>query len=132
MPLIDVTDVLVSLDIACQSFTIVRRTETVNNFGESVLGSQKIKAVGAVQPLGDNSLLREEMYTTNNNGITVWSNTPIFNSGRTMSGVKYQPDLILWNNTHYLVRNLDPWSDFGAGFYKAECSQIEYQDQVPQ
>lgn len=132
MPLIDLSEVLASLDIACQPFTIVRRSETVNNFGESVLATENIDAIGAVQPLGDNSMLREEMFTTNNNGITVWTVTPLFNSGRTIGGATYQPDLILWNNTHYVVRNMDPWSDFGAGFFKAECSQIEYQDQVPQ
>lgn len=132
MPLIDVTEVLESLDIACQPFSIVRRAEVVNIHGESVLTTSVIEAVGAVQPLGDNSMLREEMYTTNSNGITVWTTTPLFNSGRTAGGVTYQPDLILWNNTHYLVRSMDPWSDFGAGFYKAECSQIEFQDQVPQ
>lgn len=131
MPLIDLSEVLSSLDIACQTFTIVRRSEAVNQYGESVLTTSLIDTVGAVQPLGDNSMLREEMFTTNSNGITVWTTTPLFNAGRTVAGVTYQPDLILWNGAHYLVRNMDPWSDFGAGFFKAECSQTEYQDILP-
>ena len=131
MPLIDVTDVLSSLDIACQSFVVVRRTETVNQYGESVLATVNIDVIGAVQPLGENATIREEMYTTASNGLTVWTTTPIYNAGRDVGGVKYQPDLILWNGTHYLVRVLEPWSDFGAGFYKAECSQIEFEDTNP-
>ena len=131
MPDIDVTDVLLSLDIARQAFVIVRRQETVNEFGETVLTATKIRAVGAVQPLGDNSLLREEMFTTNNNGLTVWTQTPLYNSGRTVGDIKYQPDLIEWQGSHYLVKVLNPWSDFGSGFYQAECQQIEYEDQLP-
>jgi hypothetical protein len=131
MPLIDVTDVLSSLDIAQQSFTIVRRTETVNQYGESTTVNVSIQVIGAVQPLGENATIREEMYTTASNGITVWTTTPIFNAGRDVGGVKYQPDLILWDGTHYLVRVLEPWSDYGAGFFKAECSQIEFEDSNP-
>jgi hypothetical protein len=131
MPLIDVTDVLSSLDIACQSFTVVRRTETVNQYGESTLATVNIPVIGAIQPLGENATLREEMYTTASNGITVWTQTPIFNAGRDSGGVKYQPDLILWDGTYYLVRVLEPWSDYGAGFYKAECSQIDFEDSNP-
>jgi hypothetical protein len=131
MPLIDVTDVLLSLDIADQAFTIVRRSEVVNQYGESILTALNISAVGSVQPLGDNSILREEMYTTGSNAITVWSTTPLYNAGRDSGGVKYQPDLILWNATHYLVRVVNPWLDFGSGFCMAECTQIEYQDRLP-
>lgn len=131
MPLIDVSDVLLSLDIAQQEFQVVRRSEMVNQYGESVLSTNLIDCVGAVQPLGPNSLLREATFTTSSNGITVWTKTPLFNSGRTMAGVKYQPDLVAWQGSHYLVRVLDPWTEFGAGFFKAECEQIEYQDQLP-
>lgn len=131
MPLIDVTDVLSSLDIADQAFSIVRRSETVNSFGEGVLATTVIPAMGAVQPLGDNSVLRTEQSTTTANGITVWTTTPIFNVGRDINGVKYQPDLILWEGNHFLVKVLNPWSDFGAGFYQAECSEIEFVDQIP-
>lgn len=131
MPLIDVSDVLLSLDIAQQEFQVVRRTETVNQYGEAVLSTAVIDCVGAVQPLGQNSLLREETFTTTSNGITVWTKTPIFNAGRTAAGVKYQPDLILWNGSYYLVRVLDPWTGFGAGFFKAECSQTDYEDIIP-
>lgn len=131
MPLIDVTEVLSSLDIASQSFTIVRRTETVNQYGESVLATVNIPVIGAVQPLGENATIREEMYTTASNGITVWTTEPIFNAGRDSGGVRYQPDLILWDGTYYLVRVLEPWADFGAGFYKAECSQINLEDSNP-
>lgn len=131
MPTIDVTDVLISGDVADQAFDVIRRIETVNNFGESTITTVIVHAIGAVQPLGDNSILREEQYTTNSNGITVWTTTPLYNSGRTIGNVKYQPDLILVGGSYYIVRVLSPWSDFGAGFYNAECSQIDFEDIVP-
>lgn len=132
MPDIDVTDVLVSLDIACQSFGVVRRTETVNNFGESVKGAQVFDGLfGACQPLGDNSLLREEQYTTGKNGLTVWSNFRMFNASRTLLGVTYQPDLILFDGNYYIVRLLNEWTQWGAGFTMAECIGFDYVQTPP-
>lgn len=126
MPDIDLDDVLVSLDIACQLFSVVRRQEHVNGYGESVLTATLLENVrGAVQPLGDNSLLREEAYSTGNNGLTVWSMLPLFSAEKQPNGMNFQPDLVLWQDLYYVVRGLNNWTDFGQGFTVAECLAFE-------
>ena len=127
MPLIDVTDVLSDLDIACQSFSVVRRTETVNTHGEALQSEQILGPfVGAVQPVGDQSLVREEAYTTSKSAISVWTTFRLYDASRSVGGVTYQPDLVLWDGEYYLVRALNPWSDFGAGFVQADCIGFAY------
>ncbi len=127
MPTIDVTDVLVSLGISAQEFSILRRQETVNVHGETVLQEVAMgPIIGAVQPLGERSLLREEAFSTQKNGITVWSNFRLNGVTRESNGVTYQPDLIYWLGDYYIVRGQDDWSDFGAGFTKVECIGYDY------
>lgn len=125
MPNIDVNDVLVSLDIACQSFDVVRRRETLTK-GRSVLVPTTFPGVlGAVQPLGDNSLLREEQFSTSNNGIEVWTAMRLFGVAKS-GGQAFQPDLILWNGNYYEVKVVDGWDGFGRGFSHAHCLGYDY------
>lgn len=127
MSAIDVTDVLLSLDIAAQSFSVVRRQETVNDFGEGVKGATVLGPfIGACQPLGDNSLLREESYTTGKNGLTVWSPFRLFSASRKADGTTYQPDLILFDGNYYIVRVLNEWTQWGEGFVQAECIGFDF------
>lgn len=132
MPIIDVNEVLLSLDIAQQSFSVVRRQETVNNFGESVKGASVLGPfIGACQPLGDNSLLREEQFSTGKNGITVWTSFRLYSASRTTAGVTYQPDLIVFENDYYIVRLLDKWTQWGEGFVRAECIGYDFVQTTP-
>lgn len=125
MPLIDVNDVLVSLDIACQAFSVIRRQETLTK-GRAALTETMIPGLlGAVQPLGDNSLLREEQFSTSNNGIEVWTATRLFGVAKS-GGQEFQPDLILWDGNYYEVKIVDGWNDFGSGFSHAHCLGYDY------
>lgn len=125
MPLIDVTEVLSGGDIAGQTFSIIRRKETLTN-GRSVIQETTIPGFGSVQPLGDNSLTKEEAFTNGNNGITVWSTVPLRSVSSDQNGQKYQPDLILYQNNRYEIKVLDNWGAFGSGFMKADCVMINY------
>lgn len=127
MPSIDVTSVLISLGIAAQEFSIIRRQEIVNQYGESVKTEVAIgPLVGAVQPIGERSLIREEVYSTGLNGITVWSQFPLNNVVRNAGNETYQPDLVYWKGDYYVVRMQEDWTQFGAGFTKVECIGFDY------
>lgn len=127
MPDIDVTDVLISLGVADQEFSVVRRVETVNTYGESVQTDTVLGPyAGAVQPLGDRSLFREETFSTGKNGISVWSPVTLYNAARAADGTTYQPDLVLWKGDYYLVRGVDDWTQFGQGYVRADCVGYDY------
>ncbi len=131
MPSIDVNDVLISLDIANQTFSVIRRLQTKDH-GRTVTNDTVVPNVrGAVQPIGDNSLLREEQYTSGNNAITVWTQYRLRAASHDGAGNVYQPDLILWNGDYYMVRVLDEWTDFGPGYVRAECIATAYVPNAP-
>src|ERR1700679_2914920 len=119
MPLVDVTDVLLDPDIAGQGFTVLRRQETVNAFGESTVVVASIPAVGSVQPEGDNDLIREEGQDAQPKTIIVV--TPFRPRGvaKGPSKSRFKPDIVLWEGNYFEVVHLEGFGDFGFGFTKA-------------
>lgn len=126
MPDIDVTDVLASFSIADQEFEVVRRFETVNQYGESILREERIpQLLGSVQPTGDNSLTREEGYSAQANTIRVITTYRL--NGLVKLGVEtIQPDLVFWKGGYYLVKSTNDYTQFGAGFVEADCIAFAY------
>jgi hypothetical protein len=140
MPDIDVSDVLGDPDVAGTLFTVIRRQETVNNFGRPVLTTSTYpdpaadpplqQPFGAIYPTGDNSMVRADAYTTQSDTITVV--TPFRLRGPSKSaGVTYQADIVLWEGTHYIVKTVNDYSKFGAGMIQAECTAYDYNVQAP-
>jgi hypothetical protein len=131
MPFIDVDDVLRDPDIAGTTFSVIRRAETVNNYGETTTTDTVIpNCIGAIFPTGDNSLVREEGYTTKSATITVVT-TFFLRGASKQAGANYQPDIVLWNGDHYLVSTVNDYSQYGAGMIEAECIATEFVPQAP-
>ncbi len=131
MPALDVSEVLNDPDIAGDAFTVLRRTQTVNNYGEGGVATQTLPAFGSVQPTGDNSLVREEAYQVQANSITVYTTFPLRGPGKDAQGNSYQPDVVVWQGNHYLVKVVNDWSSFGTGFVQADCQSIDPVDLAP-
>jgi len=123
MAQIDVSDITLDPYLAGNSFTVIRRLEITNNFGESTLTTQTLPAVGAVYPTGDNSMLREEALSTQSDTITVVTRFALRGPGKDEIGKVYQPDIVLWEGNHYLVRIVNHFNTF----YECECIAIDFQ-----
>lgn len=130
MPDIDVTDMLVDPDIANSGFSVIRRTETTANNGRASLATVQTDGLsGSVLPVGDNSLLRDESFTTQMAAIQVITSFRLRGAG--VSGaVKFQPDLVVWKGAHYEVRSVEDFTEYGAGMIVAECIMINYERPV--
>jgi hypothetical protein len=128
---IDVTDVLADPFIAGQKFVVVRRQQTVGTNGLVSITESRFNASGSVVPSGDNSLVREEAYSQQANSITVVTGFRLRGVAKTAGGASYLPDLVLWQDNYYIVRDLKDWTDFGAGMTEAECLSFNYVDQPP-
>jgi hypothetical protein len=128
VPLIDVTELLYDPDIAGQGFTVIRRQEIVNNFGESVVIEQRIPGLaGSVQPSGDNSLIREDAYDAQADSIHVACVFRLRGVAQ-VNNTRFKPDIILWNGNTYEVMVVNSWDQFGQGFIDAEATSIKYLD----
>lgn len=131
MPLVDVTDLLIDPDIAGQSFVVLRRQETVNNFGESTHTIARIPAIGSVQPSGDQSLIREEGFDAQANTIKVVTTFRLRGVTKGPNIARWKPDIVLWGGNYFEVISPNDWDTFGAGFIEVECTSIHYVDVPP-
>lgn len=139
MPSIDLTDVVLDPAISLEPFKVVRRVSVTNADGRVVVTPTVLPAVGqpaitgAISPVGDNSLLREEAFQTQMNAIQIITTFRLRGASKD-AGVEYQPDLVQWpanTGTYYLVRVVNDWTSFGAGFVHAECIQYDWTDKPP-
>lgn len=132
MPQIDITDILFDPFIAGESFNVLRRRETVNDYGESVVVQEKFEnVIGSIQPIGDQSLVREEAYQSQAKSLRVITAFRLRGEAKTDSGKTYQPDLIYWHGNYFIVKSLEDYSQYGAGLTEADCTSIDHVDNPP-
>lgn len=132
MPTIDVNEVILGGDIAGEPFVVIRRQEIVGDDGfAQQIESRLTGMVGAIAPVGDNSLVRQDAYTSQNETLQVV--TTFMLRGATQNGIlqSWQPDLVLWQNSYYLVQVVNNYSQYGRGFIHAECMSFNYNGPPP-
>ena len=132
MSQLDVTELLLDPLIAGQKFVVIRRLESVNQYGERSNSVQRFTVVGSVQPTGQSSLTREDAYQYEGKTIKVISRFKLRMAAKE-SSVNYDPDLVLWHGNYYVVTSIDDYSDFGeaGGMTVAEAKSIDYVDTAP-
>lgn len=108
-------------------FNVVRRQETINNFGRSTLTQFSFPGIiGTVYPAGPNALDRgpDEQHTVKNIQIVTRFRLQMASPG-------YQADIVQWGGDSFLVINAQDFSHFGGGMIVADCSSIDSVDQAP-
>jgi hypothetical protein len=116
MAIIDVTELLGDADFV-DSFSVIRRVNSVNNYGENVLSESTISAVGSIQPSSPDDMQRLPDSVRRRDAITVYSVTRI-------SPDAY-PDVVLWGGKKYQAQTSEDFGNYGAGYTKAICTLIE-------
>lgn len=106
-------------------FDVVRRAETVvaGTGRSSVPTPQTFAAVsGVVASAGRNDLERLEESDRIGRNIVIVTNFAL--RGPSKDGAtRYKPDLVNWRGSAYVVKSLDPYPQFGAGFVQAICGE---------
>lgn len=121
---LDVSEVLLDPTLV-DSFTVNRRAETVNNFGESTLTVTVMEGVlGVVCSASPNDLKRLDDRELMGRHLSVVTR---FRLQGPSPG--YQPDTILWNGDEYVVKLIDPYPQYGYGFIQAIVGSIDAQDE---
>lgn len=131
MPGLDVTDVLADPDVAGESFTVIRRQQSIGANGREVLTATSLPNItGSIVPTPLNSLAREEAYQSQQKSIRVVTTFRLRGASKD-AGVTYQPDQVVWKGDTFVVKSLDDYSQYGAGFIVADCTSIDLVDQAP-
>ena len=109
------------------SFSITRRQETVGSDGRPAISPVTFgNLLGVITQEDPSELDRDVGSQLTERNISVVTQFAI--RGEVFG---YQPDLLIWNGTTYLITSVKPYSRFGAGFYEATAKSMTAVD-VPQ
>lgn len=133
MPYADVSDAILDSDVSGEWFQVIRRQDNVNSHGRNnpVQNTWGYNVTGSVQPTGDNSLVREEAYSTQMKSIQVITEFRIRGAAQDNTGQAFQPDLIFWKGGYYIVKDVKDYSQYGAGYVEAEAVSFDYNGPPP-
>ena len=129
MAQIDVSSALLSI-MLYSSFTVQRRVQVVNTFGESTNpNTQSIPTGGVVNASTPADLERLPETERTNKSITIITNFQLRSVFSQSSGAnQYLPDIVLWNGDSFVVKNLEDFSNYGPGFISAIAQSIDSVD----
>lgn len=121
MPLQDVSDVLDDPDFA-DVFDVIRNLKTTSERGRTVLTPEPIaqNVVGVVQPSSSLNLQRLAEATRESGSITIWTRYGLSDGDGTEDA-----HIVVWHNSHWVVRQVDDWSRYGSGYLKAICDLVD-------
>jgi hypothetical protein len=125
MPLLDVNEVLTDADLA-DTFTVVRRAEMVNTFGEMTVTETRNEGVVGVIVPGSERLQRDDDFQSLTKTIEIA--TPFRLQGPSPG---FQPDIIEWGGSRFVITVVDDLTHFGAGHVQASAVSMTYLDPPP-
>lgn len=126
MPELDVTEILSDPDLA-DTFSVVRRTETVGSNGRPTLTEVTTdNVVGVVTPGDPGNLTRTDDSAMASNLITISTTFRL----RAL-GAGFQADVILYDGMRYTVKAMKRWQRFGAGWVKVVAESENAADPAP-
>ncbi|WP_387467142.1 head-tail adaptor [Photorhabdus sp. RM323S] len=126
MPLLDVTDVLFDPDFCDTTLKYTRRTVIVDDDGFAT--SEKTTKGFAGVVTVDSSLEAQIRMS----GQVVSGNILIITTTRLIAGETDKAgDVVTYQNRDYLVKSVDPYTAYGAGFVQAHCELLPFDGGMP-
>lgn len=131
MPLLDMSDVLTD-PMFVDTFSVNRRVQTVNDSGIASSTVQALPGInGVVYPSDENDLQRLPDLSIQTKAITVVTMFALRGESEA-AGSEYYPDIVVWNGDNFLVRHVNDYSNYAAGFILAVCTSIDLVDAPPE
>lgn len=128
MAMLDVSAALAN-PYTLDSFSVLRRQQTVNNYGEmkiDVVTTPNVR--GVVYPESLNDMYRRGEAQTQTKTIVVITRFSLRGESETVDRVEYQPDIIQWNGDNFLVIRVEDYSRFARGFIKVHATSTDIVD----
>jgi hypothetical protein len=133
---LDISELMTDPDVGGTTFDVTRREEVVGSNGLPTITETAMPGkIGAVFPAGDNSLVREEAYSQQQQAIEIVTLFRLRGASiDRATNKKYQPDIVVWpvgSGNKYIVRSIELFTSYGAGFIKADCVSYDSQAGAP-
>lgn len=129
MPLLDVSELALDPDFA-DTFTVTRRVESFDHGRLVPMPTDYPNVIGVVCMAGPNDLKRLPEGQYSGKIISIVSTFRLMLSGQ-VGGTTYQPDVITWHGSKYLVIWVDDYTQFGGGQIEAMAESMTTQDPPP-
>lgn len=113
-------------------FAVIRRQEFVDSNGEAAVARETLGAVGVVTRASPDQLSRLPEADLAEAHICVVTEFRLRGPAREAGDVQFKPDLIQWQGSTFIVKQLDPYTNFGAGFVQAIAGSIDSVDEAPE
>lgn len=116
MATIDVSELLSDPDFE-SSFEVIRSIETVGSDGRAVFTTTDFDACGVIQPASGRSLQLLPDSVRIEGAIQIWTQQTLH-----MNDGDHSADIIKWQHRHYIVSNIQDFSNYGEGYLQAVCT----------
>lgn len=117
MPLLDVSDVLLSPEFMDLTLTVTRNAQTVGDDGIAAISPTTIGFYGVVTSLNGSVLTRVAEGERISDTITIHTQFKLIDG---QSG--YDADVVNWQSLQWTVTNVNDYSTYGVGFVQATCT----------
>ncbi len=129
MPLLDVS-FMTDDPMLADTFDVTRRLDVVGSNGRTTPTTEQTftGVTGVVTQQDPADLMRRDDGQMVPRLIFVASSFAFRGASRLANGTGYQPDQITWNGTVYTVKQIYPYSRFGAGTYEVVAESTSAMD----
>lgn len=128
MATIDVaTEVVLSDDIAAIEFAVLRRRSWTTRNGLERHQNRRISPVfGSLFPGGNNGYDREDSFQLMNKGLEIVTRFLLRSVATTRGNVEWQPDIIVFAGSTFLVKEVKDFTQYGPGFVYCAADSFDY------
>jgi len=134
---LDVGDILLDNMIA-DPFTITRRIQEVNSKGRLNPTTELIEEnddetplVGVFTIASPNDLERLDDSQRMGRNFSLVTRVRLYGPSKAASGRQYLPDIVHWQGNDFLVKNVEPYTQYGAVFIQAIVGSQDMVDRPP-
>ncbi|HEY0724176.1 MAG TPA: hypothetical protein VGD41_09365 [Pyrinomonadaceae bacterium] len=129
MPTLDVSD---AFDPSFwDEIKVRRRQQIISETGRVSTINSTFSMQAVVTPASPADLQRLTDYQHMGKAISIYSITPRLQGPAVVNGGETQPDQIEWHGSVYLVRLVEDWAGFGAGYVHTIAESIQSVDPPP-
>lgn len=115
MALIDVSELMTDPDFT-NTISLTRRTQTISDYGETVLTGITGDATVVVQAGNGETLKRNPEYSVMTDWITIYAKIDFRADGN-----GYYADKITWGGRTFQVKTVTDFMNWGDGYTRADC-----------
>lgn len=110
-------------------FAVVRRVQSVNNFGEvSTQNTTTHNVLGIVTPARPGDLRRVPETERGHRTLTVFTRNRLNSASQKLNTnppTQLQPDYLLWNGDTFIVKEVLPWTRYGPGWVRVIATSVD-------